>query len=378
MNTGFYISVAGHTLLILFLLFGGLFARDRLPAVAVSDVTVISSEEFAALQASSPPQAATETPEPLPPAIQPPPARPQAETPPERAEPPVTEAPEVPGPVPEAPEPIAVPPADVADTAPQITPPDDGQDLAALPSDAAPPPADRVAPEAAPPPPLEAETAPEATPEVATDAPGEIVEQETDAAAPEEATTEIVTEAEQTRELAPTSSPRPAARPAARPAPPEAPVETAEAPREPTPEPQAEAPSDDLIAAAVADAVSQATGQTAAPATNAPSGPPLTGAERDAFRISVQRCWVVDVGSEAASVTVVVGVSLNPDGTVADGSLRMLEGSGGSDGAIRTAFEAARRAILRCGASGFDLPAEKYDQWRDIEMTFNPEGMRLR
>ncbi|MGI1662983.1 energy transducer TonB [Palleronia sp. KMU-117] len=391
MNTGLYISVAGHTLLILFLLFGGLFARDRLPAVAVSDVTVISSEDFAALQASAPPpEAATEMPEPLPPVIQPPPQRPQAETPPERAEPPVTEAPDVPAPAPEAPEPIEVPPADVADTAPQITPPDDGQDVAVLPSDAAPPPADRVATEAAPPPPLEAETAPEATPEVATDAPGEIVEQETDAAAPEEATTEIVTEAEQTRELAPTSSPRPSARPAARPAPPEAPVETAEAPRQstpepapepapaPTPEPQAEAPSDDLIAAAVADAVSQATGQTAAPATNAPAGPPLTGSERDAFRISVQRCWVVDVGSEAASVTVVVGVSLNPDGTVSDGSLRMLEGSGGSDGAIRTAFEAARRAILRCGASGFDLPPEKYDQWRDIEMTFNPEGMRLR
>jgi hypothetical protein len=77
-------------------------------------------------------------------------------------------------------------------------------------------------------------------------------------------------------------------------------------------------------------------------------------------------------------VTVVVGVSLTQDGRVADGSLRLLEGSGGSDGAIQTAFEAARRAILRCGASGFDLPPEKYDQWRDIEMTFNPEGMRLR
>jgi hypothetical protein len=119
-------------------------------------------------------------------------------------------------------------------------------------------------------------------------------------------------------------------------------------------------------------------GQTNTPATNAPAGPPLTGSERDAFRLSVQRCWVVDVGSESANVTVVVGVSLTQDGRVADGSLRLLEGSGGSDGAIQTAFEAARRAILRCGASGFDLPPEKYDQWRDIEMTFNPEGMRLR
>ena len=44
----------------------------------------------------------------------------------------------------------------------------------------------------------------------------------------------------------------------------------------------------------------------------------------------------------------------------------------------RQAFEAARRAIIRCGAQGFDLPREKYDHWRDIEMVFNPEKMRIK
>lgn len=372
MNTGFYISVAGHTLFVLFLLLGGLFARDRLPPVAVADVTVISAEDFAALSMPQPaPEVVTDVPAAVAPEIQPPPARPEAEAPPERAEPPAPEAPQEPEPTPVAPEPIVVPPAEVADTAPQIVPPDDGQDIAALPNDAAPPPADRVAPEAAPPPPLEAETAPEATPEVATDAPGEVVEEETDAAAPEEATTEIVTEAEETPDLAPATSPRPTARPA-RPRP------VAEA--APTPAPaDPPAPDDDVIAAAVADAVSQAQGEaTQSAAAPAPSGPPMTGAERDAFRLSVQRCWVVDVGSEAANVTVVVAMSMTPEGRVADGTLRLLEGSGGSDAAIQTAFQAARRAILRCGASGFELPVEKYDQWRNIEMTFNPEGMRLR
>ena len=46
--------------------------------------------------------------------------------------------------------------------------------------------------------------------------------------------------------------------------------------------------------------------------------------------------------------------------------------------AAQQAFEAARRAIIRCGVSGFDLPAEKYDQWQEIEMTFNPEQMRIK
>ena len=42
------------------------------------------------------------------------------------------------------------------------------------------------------------------------------------------------------------------------------------------------------------------------------------------------------------------------------------------------AYEAARRAIIRCGTNGFDLPQESYDRWRQIELVFNPEGMRLR
>ena len=41
-------------------------------------------------------------------------------------------------------------------------------------------------------------------------------------------------------------------------------------------------------------------------------------------------------------------------------------------------YEAARRAILRCGTKGYDLPQEKFGQWRDIEMTFNPEKMRIK
>ena len=58
----------------------------------------------------------------------------------------------------------------------------------------------------------------------------------------------------------------------------------------------------------------------------------------------------------------------------------MLDSSGGS--ALRLpneqAYEAARRAILRCGAKGYDLPADKYAQWQDIEITFNPERMRIK
>jgi len=110
-----------------------------------------------------------------------------------------------------------------------------------------------------------------------------------------------------------------------------------------------------------------------------PSGPPLTSGEKDALRVAVQQCWNVgSLSSDALRTTVVVAVSMGEDGKPNNGSIRMLSASGGGDSAAKQAFEAARRAIIRCGSRGFNLPVEKYDSWRDIEMTFNPEKMRIK
>jgi hypothetical protein len=67
---------------------------------------------------------------------------------------------------------------------------------------------------------------------------------------------------------------------------------------------------------------------------------------------------------------------MNPDGTVVNNEVRMLASSGGDEAAASTAFGAARRAVLRC--QPYELPAEKYAQWQEIEMVFNPSEMRLR
>ena len=115
---------------------------------------------------------------------------------------------------------------------------------------------------------------------------------------------------------------------------------------------------------------------TAAPR---PSGPPLTGSEKDAFRLAVSNCWNVgSLSTDALGTTVVVGFDMEQSGKPVTGSIRLVSFSGGTDAAARQAFEAARRAIIRCGARGFDLPVEKYDQWREIEATFNPQGMQFR
>ena len=129
---------------------------------------------------------------------------------------------------------------------------------------------------------------------------------------------------------------------------------------------------------AVADALAAALASTPTPAAPAANpGPPMTGAEQDAFRVAVQQCWNVDVGSEAARVTLTVAFDLDPQGRV-QGDVRRISGQGGSDGAIEAAFQAARRAILRCQRDGYVLPADKYEQWKEVEMTFDPSGMRMR
>ncbi|MBT8408934.1 MAG: energy transducer TonB [Alphaproteobacteria bacterium] len=370
MTTGAYISSAAHTAFIAFLLFGGLFSRDRLPPVEVAEVSLISAEEFAALtMPEDAPDAATDTAA----LVAPPPdaePEPQAEPEPivEAALAPPPPEPDVPAP-PSAPELDVIetpPPPPLADTSPDepeiIAPPtvEDGTDL---PQDDTPAPADRVAPEPAAPAEPSAEEAPEVVEETAPEETPEAPAEPQEAAAPEEATTEIVTEAEEPEETAPTTSVRPRSRPKRAP-------RVAETP---TPEPE---PETDSTAAAVAAAVAEAA-QT--PAPSQPSGPPLTAGQKDALRVAVQQCWNTgSLSSEALRITVTLTVNMNPDGKPDNGSIRMLGFEGGSNGAAKQAYEAARRAVIRCGLNGYNLPVEKYDQWSTIEMTFNPERMRIK
>ena len=127
---------------------------------------------------------------------------------------------------------------------------------------------------------------------------------------------------------------------------------------------------DDALAAALADS-------GAGQAAEADPGPPMTGAEQDAFRVAVQQCWVVDPGSQAGRVSVTVAFQLGRDGKVA-GDVELLTHNADSSEAANSAYESARRAILRCQGDGFPLPAEKYEQWRLVEMTFDPTQMAIR
>jgi hypothetical protein len=379
-HTGHYISGGAHGILILWALFGGMFRSDP-PEVQVADVSVISEAQFAAMMQ---PQAAPTLGEepaalPVPDVTEPVPTPPAADTlptslpdpvEPDIAEPDPAPEPVIPTPEPELVETLPQPPA------PEPVPEVDAPEVALRPI---PRPAPRVAPEAVPAPEPDVEVAPEVQETVEQSETPDVTEtEEQQATAPEAAATEIVTEAEEPAR-APTASVRPQVRPS-RPAP--AP-QTTEAPTEQTPAPAAEAtptpPEDtaalDATASAIAGALEEA---LAGASAGTDSGPPLTQGETDGFRIAVQDCWVVDVGSQAANVTVTIGFDMDRSGRVVSSSLRLLSSEGGSGTAVDTAFQAARRAILRCQGDGYTLPQEKFDQWKTVEMTFNPESMRIR
>ncbi len=387
MDKGQIISGAGHAGLIVWVVVGGFFSTpEDAPAVAATSVSLLSTAEYEKLAEAAPGKPATvpeiAAPEPVEPSLDPaqsprPEAKPQpvAEPAPEPApipdaNPDVTEIAALPEPeVVEAPEPLA-PPAEVEQ--PVVVP----QTEEAKPQDAprvAPTPAEAPAPDAE----IAETPTPAVSPDAAPDAP--VVEEDQPEAAPQEATTQIVTEAVETEDapaLAPTASVRPRTKPPARAA--EAPAEDATPAAAEVAADTAAEPAEDSIADAVATAVADSE-PAGTGGTEADAGPPMTDGEKDALRVAVQACWNVgSLSSDALLTTVTVGVSVAQNGVPDAGSIRMIGFEGGTEAGARQSYEAARRAIIICGKNGFELPAEKYEQWKDIEMVFNPERMRIK
>ncbi|NIZ61415.1 energy transducer TonB [Sedimentitalea sp. CY04] len=372
MQVGTKISLAAHAGLMGWVVFGAWFPSEPLP-FQVQEVTMISSAEFALLSQQHQAPEIAEEPAALPVPEEEPPApavEPQVDPEPEIVEPEPIEPPAPDPEVTERPEPepapLPVPPAPEAPTLPDLTP-----DLPQVVEPQVAQPADRVAPTPIAPPAPDTTIDEVVQPEIAPDEGAETEQEVQEATAPEAASDRIVTEAEEQDDPV-TAAPTQSLRPKTRPRRPTPPVETA-TPIEPVEQPVEETND------AVADAVAEAIAGGADVIAPEPSGPPLTSGEKDALRVSVSNCWNVgSLSTEALGTTVVVGVSLSQDGKPDAGTIRMLSSTGGSSTAAKQAFEAARRAIIRCGAKGFQLPPEKYGQWRDIEMTFNPERMRIK
>ncbi|MCF2869764.1 cell envelope biogenesis protein TolA [Octadecabacter sp. G9-8] len=369
MSVGTYLSGTGHAALVVWMIAGWGMSADPLP-FEVTEVSVVSGAEFAALtQGVQPDLPAGDPVEIEPPVIDETPPAPIIETPPEVTEtPPPVPAPAVETP-PEAPD-LSVPETIVTDTPPDV--PDTPTIVAPPPSAEVgsstrpvPRPALRVAPEIIAPPPPDATVAPEVA-EAATDQSDVPADEDVpvteETTAPEAAADQIVTEAEEPA-FAPEVSSRPQTRPQR--------AAVAETPTEDAVDPVA-------AALAAAGAVETPT-PTPSPAKGL-SGGQLSDGDKAGFLRQIGTCWNTGTLSTGAQNTIIDMVfDMTPDGRPVSASVRLDGFSGGSAADADAAFQTARRALLRCsGDSGYDLPRDQYDQWARVILTVDPTAMRQR
>lgn len=95
----------------------------------------------------------------------------------------------------------------------------------------------------------------------------------------------------------------------------------------------------------------------------------LIRADMKKFRAQIEAYWLAREDIPA----VIRRLVLECSGRSKTGSFRKVAYERATTTAVVQAIATAKRAILRCGRDGFILPVEKYDQWRDIELRFDPE-----
>ena len=98
---------------------------------------------------------------------------------------------------------------------------------------------------------------------------------------------------------------------------------------------------------------------------------------RDALLSQIRECWNVPVGAPTPEKLIVqVRVFLARDGSLAQPPLLepQTRAAAASNPYMRTAAEAALRAVNVCEPYKL-LPPDRYDQWREIVMTFDPSRM---
>ncbi|WP_157970161.1 cell envelope integrity protein TolA [Pelagibacterium sediminicola] len=143
---------------------------------------------------------------------------------------------------------------------------------------------------------------------------------------------------------------------------------------------QARQPLPSDIADRVADIINNetsrgaTTGEGGEQALGRPTGQAsrLTQSEQDALAAAMRRCWNPPMAAMSTDgLTVRLLVSLGPNGAVT-GQPQIL--SAITDDLVRSTALAAQRAVQQCGPYTM-LPADKYEEWRQVDVTFDPRDL---
>ena len=94
--------------------------------------------------------------------------------------------------------------------------------------------------------------------------------------------------------------------------------------------------------------------------------------EMDAIRAHVSKFWNIPAGAkDAANLIVEIRVTVQPDGTVTDAQI--VNRPMMADSFWTAASDSARRAVRL--ASPLPIPRDKYNQFKDFVLVFNPKQM---
>lgn len=96
----------------------------------------------------------------------------------------------------------------------------------------------------------------------------------------------------------------------------------------------------------------------------------LTQSELAALSAQMRACWRLPPGGIESGLNVEVRVNLNQDGSVSGTPQLLTNPTNSMHGLIG---RAAQRAAMECGP--YRLPAEKYAEWSQVEVTFVPSDM---
>jgi hypothetical protein len=97
----------------------------------------------------------------------------------------------------------------------------------------------------------------------------------------------------------------------------------------------------------------------------------ISGEDRAAFKAHLRKCWKLPDGlSPAPNTRVVLRVYLKRDGALASEPV-LIEASASRDGPA--VLLAAKSALAAC--QPYSFPAEKYREWRILDLTFTPKDM---
>jgi hypothetical protein len=97
----------------------------------------------------------------------------------------------------------------------------------------------------------------------------------------------------------------------------------------------------------------------------------LSAEDIAAFRAHLQKCWKQRIGADAGKLQVVIRVSLNRGGALTAEPI-LIEASASPYGPALV--ESAKRTLRQCQPYGF-LPADKFEEWRTLDLRFTARGL---